>query len=371
MPLFDLRPKQRGRLFSLNFWVRILGMFGLGWVGWWFGSSRSSIPPTAAEIRATQLLALSGAGLGLLITHRLILDPIRDLNRRISAMPVADLIALVLGGMIGALFGLLLTYPLEHLPWPFSGYLPFLVAALAIYLGAMAVLGHKHELRTWAQSLRVSTKRRSPDMPSFGRACLVDTSAIIDGRITAVVRSGFLDSVLIVPRFVLNELQLLADSSDDMKRMRGRRGLDILNEMQKDELISIDITNDDVVGVRGVDQKLVALAIQQNRALITNDKNLSQVAELQEIQVLNLNVLSDAVRPPVVAGDMMLVNIREEGKEREQGIGYLDDGTMVVVEDAKHRIGEDVRIVVSRVWANDRGRMVFGRLMGSAGAGGR
>jgi uncharacterized protein YacL len=180
-------------------------------------------------------------------------------------------------------------------------------------------------------------------MPNFGRACLLDTSAIIDGRISAVVRSGFLDSVLIVPRFVLNE-------------------------MQKDPLITIEITSDDVSGVRGVDQKLIGLAIQQNRALITNDKNLSQVAELQEIQVLNLNVLSDAVRPPAVAGDMMVVNIREEGREREQGIGYLDDGTMVVVEDARDRIGEDVRVVVSRVWANDRGRMVFGRIMGSAGA---
>jgi uncharacterized protein YacL len=343
-------------------------MFGLGYLGWWFGSRVSSQPRTIDELRATLLLALSGAGVGLIITHRVILDPIRDLNRRLRGTNISDLVALAGGGFIGTIFGALLTIPLSQLPGALGSYLPVIVAALAIYFSAIGMLGHKNELIAWTQTLRAPKRRARNDLPTFGRACLVDTSAIIDGRISAVMHSGFLDSVLIVPRFVLNELQLLADSSDDMKRMRGRRGLDLLNEMQKDPLVTIEITSDDVSGVRGVDQKLVALAIQQGRALITNDKNLSQVAELQEIQVLNLNVLADAVRPPAIAGDMMIVNIREEGREREQGIGYLDDGTMVVVEDARDRLGEDVRIVVSRVWANDRGRMVFGRIMGSAGA---
>lgn len=365
---FQSRLGSGKRLVSLEFWVRVLGMFGFGYAGWWFGDRVSTNPPSADEVRATLLLALSGAGLGLLITHRIIVDPIRDINRWLRATSAPDLIALSFGGLIGAIFGVLMTVPLSYLPGALGDYLPIISAALAVYLSALAVLGHKSELVGWAQQMAPSKRRARQEMPNFGRACLLDTSAIIDGRIAAVVRSGFLDSVLIVPRFVLNELQLLADSSDDMKRMRGRRGLDLLNEMQKDPLISIEITSDDVSGVRGVDQKLVGLAIQQNRALITNDKNLSQVAELQEIQVLNLNVLSDAVRPPAVAGDMMVVNIREEGREREQGIGYLDDGTMVVVEDARDRIGEDVRVVVSRVWANDRGRMVFGRIMGSAGA---
>jgi uncharacterized protein YacL len=365
---FQSRLGSGKRLVSLEFWVRVLGMFGFGYAGWWFGNRVSSDSPSPDEIRATLLLALSGAGLGLLITHRIIVDPIRDINRWLRATSAPDLLALSLGGLIGAVFGVMMTFPLSYLPGALGDYLPIISAALAIYLSALAVLGHKNELVAWAQQFTPAKRRSRQEMPNFGRACLLDTSAIIDGRISAVVRSGFLDSVLIVPRFVLNELQLLADSSDDMKRMRGRRGLDLLNEMQKDPLITIEITSDDVSGVRGVDQKLIGLAIQQNRALITNDKNLSQVAELQEIQVLNLNVLSDAVRPPAVAGDMMVVNIREEGREREQGIGYLDDGTMVVVEDARDRIGEDVRVVVSRVWANDRGRMVFGRIMGSAGA---
>lgn len=366
--LIERRPAARKRLISLDFWVRILGMFSLGYLGWWFGSRVSSQPRTADELRATLLLALSGAGMGLIITHRIILDPIRDLNRRLRGTDVSDLLALVLGGFGGAIFGSLLTVPLSQLPGALGNYLPVIIAALAIYFSAIGTLGHKNELLAWLQALQTPKRRGRSEVPTFGRACLVDTSAIIDGRIAGVVRSGFLDSVLIVPQFVLNELQLLADSSDDMKRMRGRRGLDLLNEIQKDPAISIEITSDDVSGVRGVDQKLVALAIQQSRTLITNDKNLSQVAELQEIQVLNLNVLADAVRPPAVAGDMMIVNIREEGREREQGIGYLDDGTMVVVEDARERLGEDVRIVVSRVWANDRGRMVFGRIMGSAGS---
>jgi len=366
--MLERRFAPRKRLISLDFWVRILGMFGLGYLGWWFGSRVSSEPRTVDELRATLLLALSGAGVGLIITHRVILDPIRDLNRRLRGTNISDLVALAIGGFIGTIFGALLTIPLSQLPGALGSYLPVVVAALAIYFSSIGMLGHKNELITWFQTLRAPKRRARNELPTFGRACLVDTSAIIDGRISAVMHSGFLDSVLIVPRFVLNELQLLADSSDDMKRMRGRRGLDLLNEMQKDPLVTIEITSDDVSGVRGVDQKLVALAIQQSRALITNDKNLSQVAELQGIQVLNLNVLADAVRPPAIAGDMMIVNIREEGREREQGIGYLDDGTMVVVEDARDRLGEDVRIVVSRVWANDRGRMVFGRIMGSAGA---
>lgn len=355
------------RLVSLDFWVRIIGMFGLGYAGWWFGNRVSSKPASPDEVRATLLLALSGAGLGLIITHRIILEPIRDINRWLRDTSASDLIALAIGGLFGALFGVLLVFPLSYLPGVLGNYLPIIIAGLAVYISALAVLGHKNELMTWSRNIVPSKRRSRGDVPTFGRACLLDTSAIIDGRISAVVRSGFLDSVLIVPRFVLNELQLLADSSDDMKRMRGRRGLDLLNDMQKDPAITIEIISDDVSGVRGVDQKLIALAIQQSRSLITNDKNMSQVAELQDIQVLNLNVLSDAVRPPAIAGDMMVVNIREEGREREQGIGYLDDGTMVVVEDARDRLGEDVRVVVSRVWANDRGRMVFGRIMGSAG----
>lgn len=366
--ILERRPPPKNRLFSFDFWVRILGMLGLGYFGWWFGTRASSPSPSTDELLATQLLALSGAGIGLLISHRLILDPIRDVNRRLRAAPVLDITALLIGGFIGSIFGVLLTVPLSTLPSPFGSYLPVIVAVLAVYFCALWVGGRKSELYEFAQSIRSAKRRNRQELPAFGRSCLLDTSAIIDGRIAAVAKSGFLDSTLLVPRFVLNELQLLADSNDDQKRMRGRRGLDLLNDMQKDPQISVEITNDDISGVRGVDQKLVALAIQQNLAMITNDKNLSQVAELQEIQVLNLNVLSEAVRPPVVAGDMMIIHIREEGREREQGLGYLDDGTMVVVEEARHRIGDDVRIIVSRVWATDRGRMVFGRIMGSAGA---
>ncbi len=366
--MLERRPKKGDRLFSFDFWVRMLGMLGLGYFGWWFGSLVSSNPPTTDEVTATQLLALSGAGIGLLMTHRFVLDPIRDINRRLRGASLTDIAGLTIGILIGAIFGALLTIPLSHLPGVFGSYLPLIVATLTVYFAVVALISHSEQLWQIGQQLRGGKRRARNEMPNFGRACLVDTSAIIDGRIMSVVRSGFLDSVLIVPRFVLNELQMLADSGDDQKRMRGRRGLDLLNEMQKDEAITIEFTNDDVSGVRGVDQKLIALAMQQERAIITNDKNLSQIAELQEIQVLNLNVLADAVRPPAVAGDMLIINIREEGREREQGIGYLEDGTMVVVEDAREHIGEDVRVVVNRVWANERGRMIFGRLMGSAGA---
>ncbi|MCA0352563.1 MAG: TRAM domain-containing protein [Chloroflexi bacterium] len=361
-------PVNRNRLLSIDFWVRILGMVVLGYVGWYFSSSSASNPATEDDILAMQLLTLSGAGLGLLITHRVTLYPIRDINQRLRRSTAQEMLALGLGALLGVVIGALLAIPLSHLPGLLGSYLPAIASFFTIYFSIVAFEYHKKNLVNFGISLQTSKARPVKEAVPMRRTCLVDTSAIIDGRVLAVVRSGFLDGILVVPRFVLNELQLLADSSDDMKRMRGRRGLDMLEEIRKDDQLRLEMPNEDIANARGVDQKLVTLALQDGHALITNDKNLSQVAELQGVQVLNLNVLSDAVRPPVGAGEMLVVKVREEGREREQGIGYLEDGTMVVVEDARERIGDEVRVIVSRVWTNDRGRMVFGRIMGSAGA---
>ncbi|WP_083470093.1 PIN/TRAM domain-containing protein [Herpetosiphon geysericola] len=368
MTISEKKPVNRNRLLSIDFWVRILGMVVLGYVGWYFSSRSASNPATEDEILAMQLLTLSGAGLGLLITHRMILYPIRNVNQRLRKSSAQELIALGLGTLLGVVIGALLAVPLSNLPGLLGNYLPAIASFLAIYFSIMGFEYQKKNLANFSVSLQTAKARPVKEAVPMRRTCLVDTSAIIDGRVLAVVRSGFLDGILVVPRFVLNELQLLADSSDDMKRMRGRRGLDMLEEIRKDDQLRLEMPNEDIANARGVDQKLVTLALQDGHALITNDKNLSQVAELQGVQVLNLNVLSDAVRPPVGAGEMLVVKVREEGREREQGIGYLEDGTMVVVEDARERIGDEVRVIVSRVWTNDRGRMVFGRIMGSAGA---
>jgi uncharacterized protein YacL len=342
--------------FSPDFFFRIGGMFLLAYVGWEVGSRISLNPPTEEQRRATLLLALSGAGLGLLTTHKLLLEPLRMLRRRARTAPILEVITVAGGILTGLIFALLLTVPLSHLPEPFSQYLPVGCALLFIYLGGFIFAGRRREI----YELFLSTRRRGE--PASERYYLVDTNAIIDGRIADVLRTGFLEGTLVVPRFVLNELHLLADSPDTQKRVCGKRGLEILNRMQKESPLPVEISTLDAPQAQTVDQKLIVLGQQQDWSVITNDYNLNRVAELQHVRVLNLNQLADAVRLPVVAGDVLQVEIREEGREREQGVGYLEDGTMVVVEDARVLLSRTVQVVVSRVWQTDRGRMIFGRL---------
>ena len=185
---------------------------------------------------------------------------------------------------------------------------------------------------------------------------------IIDGRIADICDTGFVDGELIVPRFVLNELQFIADSSDSMKRSRGRRGLDVLNRMQKSSAINIEIVEQDFPKIKGVDGKLVALAQKLNAKLMTNDYNLNKVAELQGVRVLNVNELANAMKPVVLPGEQMLVKIIREGKEPGQGVGYLDDGTMIIVDSAQKMINMNVEVVVTSVLQTTAGRMIFTEL---------
>jgi uncharacterized protein YacL len=191
---------------------------------------------------------------------------------------------------------------------------------------------------------------------------ILDTSVIIDGRIADICDSGFIEGELIVPRFVLTELQSVADSSDSMKRSRGRRGLDILNRMQKSSAIHIDIVEQDFTKIKGVDGKLVALANKINAKLLTNDYNLNKVAELQGVRVLNINELANAMKPVVLPGEQMTVKIIREGKELGQGVGYLDDGTMIIVDHAQKMLNMNVEVVVTSVLQTTAGRMIFTEL---------
>lgn len=191
---------------------------------------------------------------------------------------------------------------------------------------------------------------------------ILDTSVIIEGRIADICDSGFIEGNLIVPRFVLNELQLVADSSDSMKRLRGRRGLDVLNHLQKSPNISIDIVEQDFPKIKGVDGKLVALAKQLNAKLLTNDYNLNKVAELQGIRVLNINELANAMKPVVLPGEQMTVKIVREGKEAGQGVAYLDDGTMIIVDNAQKLVNSNVKVTVTSVLQTTAGRMIFSEL---------
>jgi uncharacterized protein YacL len=190
---------------------------------------------------------------------------------------------------------------------------------------------------------------------------ILDTSVIIDGRIADIVETGFLDGTLVIPQFVLRELQLVADSADSLKRNRGRRGLDVLQRVQKMTQLNIQILEDDFPNVPEVDMKLIELAKVYNCKIVTNDFNLNKVAQLHGVEVLNINELANALKPVVLPGEIMRVFILKEGKEYNQGVAYLDDGTMVVVDNAKKLISRTIDIAVTSVLQTTAGKMIFGR----------
>jgi uncharacterized protein YacL len=351
---------------SLNFVVRILGMGLLAYVGNTLGSILSGPAPNANEELATQLLTLAGAGLGLLTTHRWTIEPLREGLRYLRGISIAELTAIAFGALVGLVFAVLLAVPLAQLPAPLGQVLPIVVALALAYLGGALFSWRKKDfgelLRMTRQSPLVLPQQLLGAVQQ--RRFLLDTSAIIDGRIAAVAQTGFLDGTLLVPHFVLGELQLLADSGDEQRRAKGKRGLEILNSMQKNAPTPVEVVSVEVADSQQVDEKLVVLARQYACPIITNDHNLGRVAELQGVKVLNLNHLADAVRPPVVPGQDLLVTIRDVGREREQGISFLDDGTMIVVEEARRLVGREVSATVTRVYQTQTGRIVFAHLNG-------
>ena len=197
---------------------------------------------------------------------------------------------------------------------------------------------------------------------NLNRTILLDTSVIIDGRVADIAKTGFLPGTLLIPRFVLNELQYIADLPDGLRRQRGRRGMEVLAELQKLPNILVRVSDIDVEGMREVDDKLVVLGKQLKSPVLTNDYNLNRIAELQGVTVLNINELANAVKSVVLPGEVMNINIFQEGKELGQGVGYMDDGTMVVVENGKEYIGEYMNVHVTKVLQTAAGRMIFGRV---------
>jgi len=200
------------------------------------------------------------------------------------------------------------------------------------------------------------------------RLLLLDSNIIIDGRILDVADTGFLNAIFVVPRFILRELQLLADSADDIKRARGRRGLDVLKQLQKNPRIEVKIHENDVPEIKEMDGKLVELARRLNAEILTNDYNLNRIAELQHVRVLNLHELSKALRPVILPGEQLKLKLVKEGREPEQAVAYLEDGTMVVVQRARHLVGREADIVIESVLQTAAGRMAFAHLQEDGGA---
>jgi uncharacterized protein YacL len=265
--------------------------------------------------------------------------------------------------VIGLLVAALLAFPLSMLPEPIGQVLPFVGVLLFGYIGISLFTMRQADMMGLLGALSGRGEGgSSSSWSNLNRNILLDTSVIIDGRVADIAKTGFLPGTLLIPRFVLNELQYIADSPDGMRRQRGRRGMEVLAELQKLPNILVRVSDINAEGVREVDDKLVVLAKQLKCPVLTNDYNLNRVAELQGVTVLNINELANAVKSVVLPGEAMRINVIQEGKELGQGVGYMDDGTMVVIENGRDSIGEYVEVHVTKVLQTSAGRMIFGRV---------
>jgi uncharacterized protein YacL len=347
---------------SSDFIFRIIGMIVLFIIGLVSGIRMSKLASGDPALWAA-VFASVGALIGLVLTPWITTRPVGWMRNRIRQMPAHQLVAGVMGLMLGLIIALLVSYPLSLLPEPYRYILPLVGAILFSYFGIAVMVTRQQDI---SQLISGSTLLRGGESSLAAtrreeRVILLDTSVIIDGRIADVSQTGFIYGTMLVPRFVLNELQHIADSSDMLRRNRGRRGLDILNRLQKDSVTSVRITDMDVEDVHEVDDKLVMLAKQLSCPVLTNDYNLNRVAELQGVTVLNINELANAVKAVFLPGETMQIKVIQEGKEMGQGVAYLDDGTMIVVEDGRRHISQTINVVVTKVLQTAAGRMIFAK----------
>ena len=305
-----------------------------------------------STVAGDQISKLEGMSIGFGVAILIILTEL--IFRRVSLKVIA-------GGILGFIAGLLaaniIASPLKLVPLE-KQIVNFIILLLNAFFGYLGItVGVREGERFNPTNLKKLFKG-----PAEENVKIMDTSVIIDGRIADVCETEFLDGTIIIPQFILQELQHIADSSDSLKRARGRRGLDILHRIQKMSHMEVRITEDDFPRIREVDSKLVALAKKLGAKVITNDFNLNKVAELQGVKVLNNNDLSNAVKPVALPGEGMRVFVLKEGKEAGQGVAYLDDGTMIVVENGRRHINRNIEVVVTSVLQTAAGRMIFTRL---------
>lgn len=346
---------------SFEFILRIIGMFVIGIAGGYWGFAISQY--TEDALRTTLVFGLVGALTGLILTPYFTTRPARALRAMLGRMSAESLFAGLVGLVVGLLIAALLAFPLSLLPPPFSQILPFVGVVLFSYLGVSVFVMRQGDIMGLLSALSGRGEGGgSSSWTNLNRTILLDTSVIIDGRVADIAKTGFLPGTLLIPRFVLNELQYIADSPDGVRRQRGRRGMEVLAELQKLPNVLVRISDINVEGVREVDDKLVVLGKQLKCPILTNDYNLNRVAELQGVTVLNINELANAVKSVVLPGETLRINIMQEGKEYGQGVGYMDDGTMVVVENGKEYIGEYMDVNITKVLQTAAGRMIFGRV---------
>lgn len=349
---------------SADFIVRIVGMFILGISAVYLGLSiGNGLGLTQSEISFYAVVfGLIGALTGLVLSPYLSTRPARSIRRALAQVEAQTLVAGLVGLIVGLAIAALLAFPLSLLPAPFGQILPFFGALFLSYLGVTVFVMRQHDIFSILLSrLPRRSYEEAETSHSPSRMILMDTSVIIDGRIADIARTGFLTGTLLVPNFVLNELQYIADSPDGLRRQRGRRGMEILSKLQKEPTVLTEISDINVEGTREVDDKLVILARQLKCPILTNDYNLNRVAEIQGVTVLNINELANAVKAILLPGETLQVNVIQEGKEMGQGVGYLDDGTMVVVEDGVNHLRSIIPVTVTKVLQTAAGRMIFAR----------
>lgn len=339
-------------------------LFGL--IGWSLGDFIVPLLPppldnyTIVHLFTMLLLGIVGAAL----VPAMLAKRVGSLFDRIVSLSAAQIIAGFLGLAAGLLLGLLLAFPLSRLPEPFGPVLPFLAA---VGFGSLSLGVVSLRYRELFQILNIKLPAGKPDEVAATPAALskepllLDTSVIIDGRIADIIATGFVRGELVVPRFVLNELQFVADSSDSMRRARGRRGLEVLKRLQKESPTPVKIVNDDPGGSQRVDEKLVLLAKKWSCPVVTNDYNLNKVASIQGVTVLNINELANAVKTVLPLRETLQIQIIQPGKENGQGVGFLEDGTMVVVEDGQNYLLKSIPVTVTKVLQTAAGRMIFAK----------
>ena len=334
--------------------LRYVGLLLGAFAGWQLGARFAGGDDANEWGPAAFLCAAVGGGLLFISMPYVVLGIVGRLRRKFSSVPAIDIVAAGIGLVVGGIVSSLLAFPVSLLPNPYGQVLPFVVALVACFLSVFVVVLRKDDLS--ALVFRNANATAAPEK------LLLDTSVIIDGRILALMRTGLVTAPLAVPGFVLRELQGIADSSDSNRKVRGRRGLDILERLQREDVADLEIIEVEVDEEATVDNKLIRLAALSHYRVFTGDQNLEKVARVQGVQVVNINGLAQALRPPVVAGEELDLEIVQPGRESGQGIGFLDDGTLVVVEDAKALVGEDVRVVVTRTLQTGTGRMAFAQI---------
>lgn len=338
---------------------RIIGALLFGVAGWYLGAS---VTLPAGILPWLPPLGFLGGGAGLIVgfiaAPFISTRPAGFLLEHGRRLHVKDLVAAILGLLVALILSALLAVPLSLLPGILGRLLPFAGCLFLVYLGVTIAVARRDDLFGLVGLFGSGDRGLAEHDADTVRGTLLDTSAIIDGRIVDIARVGFISGPVLIPRFVLHELQYIADSADALKRTRGRRGLDLVDRLKRTSTVPIHIYDVEIDG-DGVDGKLVSLAQKLKCAVVTNDYNLNRVAAVQGVKVLNVNELANAVKTAVLPGEEMVVRIIQEGKEAGQGVAYLDDGTMVVVDGGRARLGSEASVIVTRVFQTAAGRMIF------------